>query len=222
MTSLTLEYDICQPDDLLIDFDYITSPGFAEEATFSISSPPTGLDISFLPETATATDTPVEITISNTANVAPGSYTIKVLATTASLSKEVSVLLNVYDGNFATVPLLSPLNGALDVPTVQTLQWEGNSLYTGYDLELATDMAFNDIVQSVIIGKYFVPTFGPRKPNYLLLACQTKEYLWGRHLRTALQLHHHTVQLSGKIGLGFAFDDLSHRYADHQFKNRFC
>lgn len=154
-----LEYEICQPDDLLIDFDYITSPGFAEEATFSISSPPTGLDISFLPETADITDTPVEITISNTANVAPGSYTINVLATTASLSKEVSLVLNVYDGNFATVPLLSPLNGALDVPTVQTLQWEGNSLYTGYDLELATDMAFNSIVQSVsLVNTSFQPS----------------------------------------------------------------
>ncbi|TFG74096.1 MAG: proprotein convertase P, partial [Flavobacteriales bacterium] len=104
-----LEYDLCQPDDLIVPFVYNTYLGFTEEAAFSISSPPTGLDISFLPETAVAGSTSVQMTISNTVNVAPGSYSITVLATTASLSKEVPLLLNVYDSNFATVPLLSPL-----------------------------------------------------------------------------------------------------------------
>ncbi len=147
----TLEYQVCQPDDLIIDFTYETSLGFNEEATFSIVTPPPGLGFTFFPTTATAGDTPVTLTISNIGSVAPGIYNIRVLATTASLIKDVQLQVGIFDANFIDVPLLAPLDGAIDVATVQILEWETNPSYTAYDLEIATDVTFSNIIEATTV-----------------------------------------------------------------------
>ena len=148
-----LEYEVCQPNDLVVTFDYETYLGFAEESTFSvIDTAPVELTYSFLPLTASA-NTTVTMTIANTGNITVGSYPIRVLATSASQSKEVLIQLNVRDANFSEVPLLSPVDGVIDVPTGQLLEWEENPLYTSYDLEVATDSNFNNIVETVTLNR---------------------------------------------------------------------
>ena len=154
-----LSYEVCQPDMLVVPFVYETYLGFAEEVTFSVEAPPVGLDISFSQATATADDTPISITFSNTQNLAVGSYPIKVLATSLSNSKEVTIDLNVYDTNFPEVVLVSPSDGFLDAPKSTLLTWEEQFAATSYDIEIATDMAFADIVESAdVISNSYAPT----------------------------------------------------------------
>src|SRR5690606_19366459 len=95
-----LEYLICQGDDLIVPFAYDTQPTFTETTTFS-ATVPTGMTASFNPPTANAGGTQVQLTLSNTAAVTPGIHEITVIASSASLSREIPLSINIQDGNFA-------------------------------------------------------------------------------------------------------------------------
>ncbi len=151
-----LEQEVCASDILVVPFTYETFSGFNEEATFNIVTPPSGVDIAIFPETAIANGTPIEITFTNTQNLAIGAYPIRLLATTSSLTKEVTFNLNVYDTNFSGVSLVSPADDEIDISTNISLEWQVDDLATSYDIEIATDEAFTDVIEtgSVISNSY--------------------------------------------------------------------
>ncbi|MFK5972510.1 MAG: zinc-dependent metalloprotease family protein [Flavobacteriaceae bacterium] len=152
-----LEYSICQPNDLLINFDYETYMGFAEETTFTIASAPPELGISFLPM-ITSVDVTVDMTITNTASLLEDTYQISVLATSASISRTVILDISIYDTSFPNVQLLSPADGFVNASTSVLLEWEEDSSYTSYDIEVATDMAFTSIAETAtVISNVYTP-----------------------------------------------------------------
>ena len=142
------EYEVCQPDDLAIPFIYETYLGFNEEVTFSVLGAPAGLGIAFTPGTAVDNDTGVVLDITNTAAVPSGTYPITVRATAASITKDVLLSLNIYDAVFADVVLANPANSATDVSLSAELQWELLDGVTSYDLEIATDPGFSNIIET--------------------------------------------------------------------------
>src|SRR5690606_11990923 len=81
-----LDYQVCQGDDLIVPFGYDAQPTFLETTTFS-ATVPTGLTASFNPPTADTGGTQIELTLSNTAAVAPGIHEIIVIASSDSLSR---------------------------------------------------------------------------------------------------------------------------------------
>ncbi len=152
-----LEFNVCQPDEVSVPFVYETYSGFSETSTFSISGP-AGLTASFSPASASANDTNVVMTLSNTGGVALGSYPIMIMATSASQTKQIELTLNLFDANFSEVPLVAPADGAVDISTGQVFEWEASSLYTSYDIEFATDAAFTTIVESAtVLDNTYVP-----------------------------------------------------------------
>ncbi|MCX2718863.1 zinc-dependent metalloprotease [Lentiprolixibacter aurantiacus] len=142
-----LDYEVCQPNDLTIPFEFETYQGFSETVTFSIPDAPAGLGVSFNPSSVDA-ETSVNLTISNTATVAAGEYPLTVTATSASQVTTVTLQLKVYNNSFADVSLLSPANGASDVSLLPVLQWEANANASSYQVEIATDAAFGNVVDS--------------------------------------------------------------------------
>ncbi len=153
------EFDICQPDNLIIPFNYEAFLGFSEEVTFSIPSPPVGLTFDFSPATVTVSNTPVQLSFSDTQNVAAGSYPITVLATSANFQKEIMLNVNIFDGTFNAISLNSPVNDIRDVSRFETLTWSEET-GANYTVEIATDVNFTNIVESVIglITTTYVPT----------------------------------------------------------------
>jgi subtilisin-like proprotein convertase family protein len=155
----SLEQDVCAADILVVPFVYEAFLGFNEEVTFSVLSPPAGVDIVVFPETAMVTDTSVDIVFTNTENLAVGTYPIQVLATTATLTLEVAFNLNVYDNNFSDLTLISPMDGEIDTSTNLFMQWADNDLSTSYDIEIATDVDFTSIIETgSIISNRYTPT----------------------------------------------------------------
>lgn len=154
-----LEFEVCQSDILVVPFTYETFLGFNEEATFSVVTPPVGLAIEFSPETATADNTPVTITFTNTGNLAVGSYPIRVLATTANTTKEITINLNIYNVDFTDLVLVAPADGLPDTSTNMLLEWNANTLATSYDIEIATDLGFATIIETATsISNSYTPT----------------------------------------------------------------
>ncbi|WP_437399272.1 reprolysin-like metallopeptidase [Flagellimonas lutimaris] len=163
-----LKYEVCQPNDLIIPFVYETYVGFNENSTFS-ADVPAGLSASFSPTAASADNTSVDLTLSNTNGVAPGVYDITITSTAASVTKSVVLVLTVQDGTFSDVALLSPANGEGGISLDAELVWEENPLYSGYDIEVATDAGFTNIVESASVPFTTFKTTG--------LLAQT-EYFW--------------------------------------------
>lgn len=155
-----LEFTVCQSANITIPFVYETNLGFNEQVTFSATNVPAGLNVAFSPTTATADGTPVDLTFSNTAAVAVGNYPITITASSASITQNVILELNIYDTNFSNVALTAPADGLSDVTLRPLLQWGADPAYTSYDVEIATDPAFASIVESVnvIFGQYQVAT----------------------------------------------------------------
>ncbi len=143
-----LAYEVCQPDALVVPFVYEAYLGFAEEVTFSVDTPPAGLNVSFSPATATATDTNVNLTLADTQNLTEGNYPITVVATSLSGSKEITIEVNVFSTVFPELVLTSPADGLQDASKSTPLEWEAQQQATSYDVEIATDIAFANIVEN--------------------------------------------------------------------------
>jgi len=144
-----LQYDVCQPNTVDTSFDYETYLGFDEETTFSVLSGPENLVVSITPPTL-MTDSTVTLVLSNTENVPEGVYQVVIMATSASVSKMVPLDLNIYDGAFADVVLTAPVDGATDSSVTSELQWEADPSHISYELEIATDLAFSNVVENII------------------------------------------------------------------------
>lgn len=142
-----LSFDVCQPNDIVIPFTYQTFSGFSEMSTFSANLP-VGLTASFVPPQADANDTEVSLTISNTNSVATGEYEIMITSTATSETKNVPLSLIINDGTFVEAVLVSPSDNELNTAVNPQLNWENNVLYTEYDVEIATDLGFTNIVES--------------------------------------------------------------------------
>ncbi len=163
-----LSPDVCQPNDLVVLFNYQTYLGFAEESTFSATGLPVGMSASFSPTKATVTDTPVTLTLSGTGSVPVGNYPIIVKATAATFTQEVTLNLAVHDSNFSEVVLLSPQNGFVGARFGQLLEWQSNPEYSSYDLQIARDSVFTDITESasVIFDSYLPSSLTPDTTYY--------------------------------------------------------
>ena len=75
----------------------------------------------------------------------------------------------IYDTNFSNVVLRSPADGFLNADINQDLKWEHDNLsYTSYDIEIATDSAFTNIIESntVISNSYIALNLNPFTTYY--------------------------------------------------------
>nr|WP_299342471.1 zinc-dependent metalloprotease family protein [Allomuricauda sp.] len=145
-----LNFEVCQPSNIIIPFTYQTFAEFSETSTFSVNAP-VGLGTSFSPTQASADDTSVELTISDTNAVSPGIYPVTITSTSASETKEIIINLAILDSNFADIVLTSPSNGQTNVSLGAEFSWEENSWYPSYDIEIATDAGFSNIVESATL-----------------------------------------------------------------------
>lgn len=196
-----LSFEACQPDDIVIPFTYQTFAGFTETSTFSADLP-IGLTASFVPTQADANDTPIVLTISNTNGVAPGVYPITITSTSASETKNVPVSLVIRDTNFGNVVLVSPTDTQANTSIRTQLTWEANALYSEYDIEIATDIGFTDIVESANVPFNFYQSTN--------LSDQT-EYFW--------RVRPSNNCATGSFGTPFSFTTIQVNCKNLEFNN---
>lgn len=162
-----VEFSVCKPNDISIPFTYETYLGFDEESTFSALSLPAGLTAVFSPITATATDTPVDIDFEGVSNLAEGTYPIQIVASSATVAKEITIQLRVFDNEFEEVQLISPVDGLENASKDVELQWGMAVGNTSYDVEIATDANFNTIIETAnVAGNTYVPVLLDNNSQY--------------------------------------------------------
>lgn len=143
-----LKYEVCQGNDLIVPFTYKTFDGFSEEATFSATGIPAGLDVDFSPVSTAINDSPINITFSNTNTVSPGIYPITIAATTESLTKTLVIDLKILDNSFTDVALQLPADGAIDINIGAQLEWMSDPSHTTFEIEIAEDPGFTTIIET--------------------------------------------------------------------------
>ncbi|MEI2693056.1 MAG: hypothetical protein V9H69_26390 [Anaerolineae bacterium] len=88
------------------------------------------------------------LTIGNTGAAAPGSYSIEVMGVAVTSTHTTTVGLNVFTAAPAGPTLLTPANGALNVPAAPTFTWNAVAQAASYSIQVATDAGFSNIVAS--------------------------------------------------------------------------
>ncbi len=135
---------VCQPDDAV--YDITIGDGFAGNVTLSASGQPAGVTVAFLPNPVSSPGTST-MTIGNTGAAAAGTYTITVSGTDGVITKMDDADLVIQSGVPAAPVLLTPADGATDVVN-PNLTWNPLSSAETYEVQVATDPAFNNIVIS--------------------------------------------------------------------------
>lgn len=95
-------FSTCNGEDVEFNISYLTTQGFNENTTFTASGEPAGTSVSFNPASINTNGT-VIMNVTGVGSLALGSYDILVTATSAAVTKQTSVTINVTDGACASV-----------------------------------------------------------------------------------------------------------------------
>ncbi|MEJ2585507.1 MAG: M12 family metallo-peptidase, partial [Robiginitalea sp.] len=142
-----LQAAACQPQDAIFDFTFQTFGGFEEPVALEVTGLPPGMVAEFSADTVQVDDSRVSLILSGTDSISPGTYALEVLGTDGATSTSVPLLLKVAGDSLPQPRLRFPLNAAIDVNLRPELRWEGDPGYKAYDVEIATDSSFVNLIQ---------------------------------------------------------------------------
>lgn len=158
---------VCAPDsaDYTIDIDFMS--GYSNPIDLSAVNLPPGAVAAFDPPTIITPTTSSNLTIS-TADVAAGAYMVDVVGMgTPTPTHTTTVGLDIYTTPPAPLALLTPPDGATGVALQPTLTWTAGVGILAYNVTVATDPAFSDVVYSASVPEATVTLPTPLDPNAL-------------------------------------------------------
>jgi hypothetical protein len=151
---------VCAPADAVFDITIEQFQGFTEPVTLSTAGLPAGASESFTVNPVTPAGIS-ELTVGNTAAVAPGLYTFDIVGTSSpsSIVQQAPVALGVSSAApDQTIPV-SPADGAFNQPLQPTFSWSAATQAGTYTLEIDDDPAFTSpTAYPDISGTSFTPS----------------------------------------------------------------
>ena len=141
---------ICTGNTVSYTIPYTALGGFSGTVNFALSGQPAGVTASFSPNTIAANGN-VVLTLNNTNAATPGFYSMTVTATSGAITRTVPFYLELFNANFPAQTLTYPAHLQTGIPTTLTLTWPANANATAYDVQVATDDNFTNIVASATV-----------------------------------------------------------------------
>jgi len=146
MNTTPSSISICQGSNAVYTVNTGSIGGFSNAINLSVSGVPAGATANFTPNPVTPGNSST-LTISNTAAVTPGSYTITVTGNSTTGIKTNNVTLIVSSGSPGAVTQISPANAATGVAVPTTFTWNASGQPgVTYAIQIATDAGFTSIV----------------------------------------------------------------------------
>jgi len=145
VTEADKDQTICTGDSPTVAINNEVFLGFNENTVYSATGNPAGSTVSFSVNNINSTQN-LAMSLLNTAGVTPGSYPVTVTATSASVTRTDVVTFNVYSAAFGTQALVFPPDAATGVGTITPLAWTQDVNATSYDIQVATDVSFANII----------------------------------------------------------------------------
>jgi hypothetical protein len=119
--------------------------GFSDPVTLTANGGPPGSSVSFSVNSTVPPFTSL-MTVSNVTGGSPGDHRIQVIGTAGDELRYKFVDLQLTNDSPGTVTLTSPPNGQTGVSRIPALTWQPASQAADYDLEVATDSGFTNVV----------------------------------------------------------------------------
>lgn len=137
---------VCGDGSANTDIDVLARNGYAGSVTLSASGEPAGATPAFSVNPVSAPGTSnFSVT---TSGVTPGTYPLTINGVDGGLTHDIIVDLHVDNSAPVAPNLVSPADGASGQPTLPTFTWAPVPGAVAYSIEIATDMAFTNIVDS--------------------------------------------------------------------------
>jgi len=142
-----LGYDqiVCANENATFSFSLNNNTN--QSVTFSTTNIPEGAVATFSQNSINSSGN-FNLVLTNLSIVAPGDYTIGVVATGATETETRYINVKVLSAEFEAIDTISPSNGQTNVASAVTLSWEEDINAETYLVEIATDVTFNTIVQT--------------------------------------------------------------------------
>ena len=137
---------ICQPGSAEYLLSLESLLGFSQPVTLNVVDIPTGISSKFSKNPVVPTDTSL-LTLTATETAAPGLYTIAVTGDSAEGHNSILVKLDLYSEQLDVPELLAPPNGTSDLPLSLQLSWTAVSQAATYDVQIALDSDFEQIIE---------------------------------------------------------------------------
>jgi len=149
LTTAQPEYTTCAPNDIIIPIEMESFGGFSANVNLSVTGLPAGATANFAPATISGNASST-LTISGLGSVAPGTYTISINGSGGGEMASASVDLNVFTPITTAPTLLTLPNGSVDHPiSGNTLTWVADPNASSYIIDIATDAAMTNNIESV-------------------------------------------------------------------------
>jgi hypothetical protein len=140
--------DVCIPDDALYDITVGQVQTFSDNVTLSTSGAPADTTSNFSVNPVTPPG--MSVLTLGTSAAATGSYSFDVVGVAPTSTHTTTVGLNLLDAVPGAITLVAPADGAVNVPQAPTFTWSGDG--ASYTIEIATDAAFTNIVDSAVVS----------------------------------------------------------------------
>jgi choice-of-anchor B domain-containing protein len=160
MTTDDPVLSVCQPGGDSTTFTLTGKNGYTGNVNMSAAGLPAGATYSFNPNPAAVPGT-TDITV-NVVGGTVGTYPFTATATDGVHTHQVDLTLNVSDAVPADPVLTSPPNGAFNQPVQPLFTWDPAAQAATYDIQIATDPAFVNIVSQAT--DLPAPTYTPPSP----------------------------------------------------------
>ena len=141
---------LCCPPGSQVQYaiNVTTRSGYNQPVTLVAGGCPVGWDVSFSVNSV-ATPFATVMTVTNFGGSVPGDYFIEIAGTaTGGLERVATVDLNLASGAPGTATLTTPPNGSEDTSSTPLLEWQPAAQAAYYEVDIATDAAFEHIVYS--------------------------------------------------------------------------
>ena len=137
---------VCIPDGFDVNLQTTALLGFTDTITFSVDGLPAGAAVSFSANPiAPGEESILSIDFANA--TADGNFVISIQAEAAGVPVAIrTVDLNVVYNDFSALKTTSPADGATGQTTLPTYGWTAMPNALTYDIQIASDPAFNNIV----------------------------------------------------------------------------
>jgi len=142
---------VCEPDNADFNVTLFEIGDLNQNVTLSAMGVPPGYTAGFSANPVMPPDT-VVMSINNTGASVEGSYDIEIEGAAAVGTRSDTVTLDVTTDVPGSITLVSPPDGAATQPIQPMLQWDAVFAGTQYDVEVATDAGFTNIVDSATVG----------------------------------------------------------------------
>lgn len=137
----------CGFDDVMINLDISEIGGLPDPVSLTTDGLPAGVTELFSTNPVTPPDSST-LTLGNLSAAGAGLLDFNIVGVSGDLTETVPITIALADGAPGAPVLSAPADGAIGVNTNPTISWGSIASAASYDLEIATDSAFNNLVYS--------------------------------------------------------------------------